>query len=129
MTEESTIQPFAADDILVGCTLLNNPDDDHAGDGRIIQYDSDLNEKGVLWTEGTTHLIGGLRFGPDGTLWAFDSASYSVINVDTNGNQTTIAGFPDKSFSNICFAPDGKTMFANIQERGMTLAIIGPWPA
>ncbi|MDP6149651.1 MAG: hypothetical protein QGH46_00300 [Gammaproteobacteria bacterium] len=107
MTNESTIQPFAAGDIFAGCTVLNNPDDDHAGDGRIIQFDSDLNEKGVLWTEGTTHLIGGLRFGPDGTLWAFDSATFSVLNIDTNGKQTTIAGFPKKSFSNICFAPDG----------------------
>ena len=40
-------------DILVGATLLNNPEDDHAGPGRIIQYDSDLNLKGVLWTENT----------------------------------------------------------------------------
>ena len=78
MTKESTLQPFAKGDIFAGATLLNNPDDDHAGDGRIIQYDSDLNEKGVLWTEGTTHLIGGLRFGPDNTLWAFDSAAFNL---------------------------------------------------
>jgi len=110
MTKESTIQPFAAGDILVGATVLNNPDDDHAGDGRIIQYDSDLNEKGVLWTEGTSHLIGGLRFGPDNTLWAFDSAAYAVMNIDTNGKQTTLEGFPKKSFSNVCFTADGNVI-------------------
>ena len=64
MANVSTIKPFAKGDILVGVTLLNRADDDHAGDGRIIQYDSDLNEKGVLWTSGTSHLIAGLRFGP-----------------------------------------------------------------
>ena len=26
--------------------------------------------KGTLYTEGTSHLIVNLRFGPDGTLWA-----------------------------------------------------------
>ena len=42
----------------------------HAGTGRILQYDNDLNLKGVLWVEGTTHKIGGLNFAPDGVLWA-----------------------------------------------------------
>ena len=79
MTQESTIKPFAKGDILVGCTLLNNPDDDHAGPGRIIQYDANFNEKGVLWTKGTTHLVGGLKFGPDGNLWAFDSNAHKVF--------------------------------------------------
>lgn len=26
-----------------------------------------------------------------------------------------------------CFAPDGSTLFVNVQERGLTLAITGPW--
>ena len=78
MANVSTMQPFAKGDIFAGATLLNRKDDDHAGDGRIIQYDSNLKEKGVLWTEGTTHLIGGLSFAPDGTLWAFDSNSFTV---------------------------------------------------
>jgi hypothetical protein len=108
MTKESTIQPFAKGDILVGATVLNNADDDHAGDGRIIQYDSDLNEKGVLWVDGTTHLVGGLKFSPDNkTLWAFDSHSYAVINIDTNGKQLPAKDFPKRSFSNVNFLPDG----------------------
>jgi hypothetical protein len=107
MTKESTIQPFEAGDIFAGATVLNNPDDDHAGDGRIIQYDKDLNEKGVLWVDGTTHLVGGLRFGPDNTLWAFDSHSYAVLNINTQGEQLPAKKFPSRSFSNINFAPDG----------------------
>jgi hypothetical protein len=104
------MQPFAAGDVFAGATLLNSADDDHAGDGRIIQYDSELNEKGVLWTEGTTHLVGGLKFAPDGTLWAFDSGSFAVIRVSPDGKQLPNIKFADKSFSNINFLPDGNIL-------------------
>jgi len=30
-------------------------------------------------------------------------------------------------FAGACFSADGHTLFANIQEPGMTLAIWGPW--
>jgi len=110
MTNESTIQPFAKGDILVGATLLNNPDDDHAGDGRIIQYDADLNEKGVLWTAGTTHLVGGLNFGPDGNLWAFDSNAHCVLRISPEGKQLPEIKFAERSFSHCCFAPDGTVL-------------------
>ena len=43
----STMQPFAKSDVFVGATLLNNPQDDHDGLGRIIQYDAELIEKGA----------------------------------------------------------------------------------
>lgn len=105
------MQPFARGDVFVGVTLLNNPDDDHAGDGRIIQYDADLNEKGVLWTEDTTHLVGGLKFGPDGNLWAFDSQAYTVIRVSPEGKQLPTINFADRSFSNVCFLADGNLIF------------------
>lgn len=107
MAQASTLQPFARGDIFAGATLLNRQDDDHAGDGRIIQYDSNLKEKGVLWTEGTTHLIGGLAFAPDGTLWAFDSNSFTVIRVSPQGRQLPKIRFADRAFSNINFAKDG----------------------
>ncbi len=107
MANVSTMQPFAKGDIFAGATLLNRKDDDHAGDGRIIQYDGNLKEKGVLWTEGTTHLIGGLSFAPDGTLWAFDSNSFTVIRVSPQGRQLPKIKFADRAFSNINFAKDG----------------------
>jgi hypothetical protein len=110
MANVSTIQPFAKGDILVACTLLNNATDDHAGDGRIIQYDANLNEKGVLWVEGTTHLITGLRFGPDGNLWAFDSNSFSVVRVTRQGKQLPRIHFADRSFSSASFTPRGTVL-------------------
>ncbi len=107
MTKESTLKPLEDGDVFVGATLLNNPDDDHAGDGRIIQFDSDLNEKGVLWTENTTHLVGGLKFSPDQTLWAFDSQNFTVIQIDPGGNQLPEVDFGQRSFSNVNFSNDG----------------------
>ena len=70
MTNESDLKPFENGDILAAATILNNPDDDHAGDGRIIQYDSNLNVKGTLWTKNTTHLVQGLKFDKANNLWA-----------------------------------------------------------
>lgn len=110
MNNQNTIQPFAPGDIFAGTTLLNNDQDDHAGDGRIIQYDSDLNEKGVLWTEGTTHLVGGLQFGPDGNLWAFDSNAHRVLRISPEGKQLPEIKFAERSFSHCCFAPDGTVL-------------------
>jgi hypothetical protein len=107
MPDASTMKPFDRGDIFAGATLLNNKEDDHAGDGRIVQYDRNLEEKGVLWTQGTTHLVGGLKFGPDSTLWAFDSNSFTVIRVSPKGEQLPKIRFADRSFSNITFAPDG----------------------
>lgn len=110
MTQESTIQPFAKGDILAGCTLLNDQTDDHAGPGRILQFDADLNEKGVLWTTGTTHLVGGLKFGPDGNLWAFDSNAHCVLRVSPAGEQLPEIKFAKRSLSNCNFAPDGTVL-------------------
>jgi hypothetical protein len=110
MTQESTIQPFAKGDILAGVTLLNNPEDDHAGPGRIIQFDADLNKKGELWTEGTTHLVGGLKFGPDHTLWAFDSNAHRVLRISPEGKQLPEVKFAERSFSHCNFAPDGTVL-------------------
>ena len=62
----NTMQPFEVGDIFLGLTVLNDPDDDHAGDGRIVQYGKDLQKKGELWTEGGVHYVGGLEFDSNG---------------------------------------------------------------
>jgi secreted PhoX family phosphatase len=35
---------------------------------------------------------------------------------------------PGVEFSGVCFSPDGKVLFVNMQGRGMTFAITGPFP-
>ena len=104
---ESTLQPFARGDVFIGATLLNDPEDDHAGRGRILQFDADLNLRGVLWIEDTTHLIGGLTFGPDDTLWAFDSFAWLVVRVRTDGTLLPAKRFADRPFGSVQFLGDG----------------------
>jgi hypothetical protein len=110
----STLQPFAPGDVFVGATLLDNPDDDHAGRGRILQFDADLNPKGVLWTADTTHLIYGLTFAPDGVLWAQDPWAWVTIRVGTDGRQLETVCFHERAFSKVHFLPDGNLLFTEM---------------
>ena len=112
MNSESTLQAFAPGDVFAGATLLNDPDDDHAGRGRIIQYDADLNEKGVLWIDDSTHLVGGLKVDPEGVLWAFDSNAHLVIRVGPDGQRLEHREFAKRSFSNVNFGPQGQVYLA-----------------
>jgi len=105
------LQPFAAGDVFVGATQLNNPDDDHAGRGRIVQYDADLNIKGVLWVEGTTHLVYGLTFAPDGKLWAFDPWAWTAVQVSPDGKQLPNRRFATRAFSMVHFLADDTLLF------------------
>ena len=104
---ESTLQPFARGDVFIGATLLNDPDDDHAGRGRILQFDADLNLRGVLWIEDTSHLVGGLTFAPDNTLWAFDSFAWLVVRVRRDGTLLPAKKFADRPFGSVQFLDNG----------------------
>ena len=112
MTSESTLKPFSPGDVFVGATLLNDPDDDHAGRGRIMQYDAGLVEKGVLWIDDSTHLVGGLKIDPNGVLWAFDSNAHLVIRVGSDGRRLPDMEFAKRSFSNVNFGPNGHVYLA-----------------
>ena len=66
---------------------------------------------------------------------------YAVMCTDGEDDNQFLAGitprgetFPlahnslsDEEFAGACFSPDHRTLFANIQEPGVTLAIWGPW--
>lgn len=104
---DSTMTPFEPGDVLVGCTLLDDPDDDHAGRGRIMQFDEDLRLKGELYTTGGRHLVGGLAFDPQGLLWAFNDLC--VLHVDARtGRQLPLSDrFLPRVYRSASFAPDG----------------------
>jgi hypothetical protein len=53
---KNTMQPFESGDIFLGLTLLNDPDDDHAGDGFIARYGKELptTPKNLTTTKTTT---------------------------------------------------------------------------
>ena len=109
--KKNTMKPFAKGDIFLGCTYLNDEIDDHKGDGRILQYDKELNQKGVLWTKGTEHLVIGLNFDPNGTLWGFDMHNHVVIRVSPDGIQLPNHHFADRAFSNATFDSQGNIYF------------------
>ena len=111
MKERSSLQPFAPGDVFVGSTLLDGAGDDHAGRGRILQYDAHLRKKGMLFLTDTTHLVGGLEFDPDGQLWAFDSQEFVVVTVGRQGTVTR-RDFGRRPFSNVNFASDGSLYLA-----------------
>ncbi|MEC9376412.1 MAG: hypothetical protein VYA80_08620 [Pseudomonadota bacterium] len=107
MQKESTMKPFEIGDIFLGLTALNDPNDDHAGDGRIVQYGKDLKIKGELWTKGGEHYVGGLECDPKGLLWAFNDLS--VIHVDSeNGNQLPLSDkFLPRCYRSVSFDNTG----------------------
>lgn len=102
-----SLKPFARGDVFVGATELNDPLDDHAGRGRIIQYDANLRPKAVLWLGATSHLVGGLKFDARGVLWAFDSHSFVVLNIHPDGRVQIRDELPTRAFSHVNFAKDG----------------------
>lgn len=102
-----SLQPFEAGDFFLGATLLNNPDDDHAGDGRIFQFDKNFNQKAVLHTPDTTHLVKGLMLGPDGVLWAFDTSEHMILQIGPDGKRLPNPDFPKRPWSSGFFDKAG----------------------
>ena len=102
------IVPFSAGDVVVGCTLLNDPKDDHRGLGRILHYDAELKLRNTIVLADTTHIVQGLKFGPDRTLWAFDSFAYKIMRFGADARRREDFVAPARSFAHVTFAKDGR---------------------
>jgi hypothetical protein len=107
----STATPFRPGDVLVAATVMNDPTDDHAGIGRIYQYDENLVLKGELWLQGSSHKVGGLVFGPDRTLWASAPLDPVMMEIGPDAKQKPLRRFSDRKFSNVAFGRDGSLYF------------------
>ena len=119
---QSTFKPFERGDIFVASTIMDHPTDDHMGTGRIFQYDAELNLRGTLYTQGTTHKIGGLNVAPDGTLWAFAQGQPSVVEIGADGVQKPLRRFSERSLSSVTFAADGSLYFGeHLQGRNTSI--------
>jgi len=105
----STMKPFATGDIFLGCTYLNNPDDDHMGEGRILQFDKYWRPKGTLYTADTRYFIVGCKVAPDGTLWAFDCHDHITVQISKEGKQIN-AWDLGRSFGSINWDEDGNIL-------------------
>ncbi|MBT8085242.1 MAG: DUF839 domain-containing protein [Woeseia sp.] len=59
-----------------------------------------------------------------------DTAEHcGLVGLTANGKQYPLAdnAYSPAELTGICFSPDGSEMFVNVQQRGLTLAIRGPW--
>lgn len=52
-----------------------------------------------------------------------------LVGLRLDGSQYPIAdnAYTSSELAGVCFSPDGSTLFVNIQDRGLTVAITGPW--
>ena len=60
-----------------------------------------------------------------------DTAGHcSLVGVRPDGSQYLLAdnAWSGSELAGVCFSPDGRTLFVNIQYPGTTVAITGPWP-
>lgn len=53
----------------------------------------------------------------------------SLVGIRPDGRQYAIAdnAYEQSELAGACFSPDGRQLFVNVQARGLTLAISGPW--
>ncbi|MEO7386547.1 MAG: hypothetical protein ABIX37_06405, partial [Gammaproteobacteria bacterium] len=87
MQKTSTLKPFEKGDIFLGCTYLNDPGDDHKGEGRILQFDRNWIAKGTWYTTGTRYFIVGCTVAPDGTLWGFDCHDHVAVRATPDAKE------------------------------------------
>jgi secreted PhoX family phosphatase len=73
-----------------------------------------------------------LTMAPWGDLIVCEDTSNhcGLVGIRPDGSQYAIAdnAYSNSELAGVCFSPDGRTLFVNIQYPGMTLAITGPWP-
>lgn len=74
-----------------------------------------------------------LTMAPWGDLIVCEDTSdhCGLVGIRPDGSQYPLADNPysNSELAGVCFAPDGRTLFVNIQYPGTTLAISGPFPA
>jgi secreted PhoX family phosphatase len=74
-----------------------------------------------------------LTMAPWGDLIVCEDTSghCGLVGIRPDGTQYQLAdnAYSKSELAGVCFSPDGKTLFVNIQYPGTTVAISGPWPA
>lgn len=74
-----------------------------------------------------------LAMAPWGDLIVCEDTSNhcGLVGIRPDGSQYQLADNPysNSELAGICFSPDGRTMFVNVQYPGTTLAITGPFPS
>jgi secreted PhoX family phosphatase len=97
----------------------------------------ELSEPGKLGllAQSTTHSLlrhaDNITMSPWGDLIICeDTANHcGLVGIQPDGIQYSLAdnAYTNSELAGVCFSPDESTMFVNIQVRGLTLAVTGPW--
>ena len=73
-----------------------------------------------------------INFAPWGDLIVCEDTSShcGLVGIRPDGSQYQLAdnAYSNSELAGVCFSPDGKTLFVNVQYPGTTLAITGPFP-
>jgi hypothetical protein len=86
-----------------------------------------------LEIEATTalHNPDNLTVAPWGELFVCEDGGEAdgLVRIDARGQLSTLARnlYSDSELTGVCFAPDGKTLFVNLQQPGISFAISGPF--
>jgi uncharacterized protein len=108
-------------------------------DGQIMRYRPDGADTGELQlflesdNPALLRMCDNLTVAPFGHLIVCEDRARNETNylrgVTADGRLYTLArnAGSDSEFAGACFSPDGSTLFVNLQEDGLTLAIAGPW--
>jgi secreted PhoX family phosphatase len=105
-----------------------------AGLGQVFAYDP-ADDSLTLVTESTDRDVlehpDNVAPGPDGRLLLCEDGpgGNALVGLDEDGTPFTFARnlFNDSEFCGACSSPDGRFLFVNVQEPGLTLVIEGPW--
>jgi len=93
--------------------------------GGTIELFVESNEESAI--DGPDNLV----FAPKGDLMICEDGfgGQFLIGVTPKGELYQFArnAINNQEFCGVCFSPDGKTMFVNIQDPGITFAVWGPW--
>jgi secreted PhoX family phosphatase len=107
-----------------------------AGDGQIWRLDLAKQELSLVVEPNERSLLDGpdnLTVAPNGDLIVCEDGEGEdrVVGITPAGRLYTFArnALNEVEFAGACFAPDGRTMFVNIQDPGITFAVWGPWQA
>ena len=77
------------------------------------------------------HNADNISFTPWGDLIVCEDRSghcgLFILRMDGSYSQFAYHRGSTSELAGVCFAPDGKTLFVNVQESGLTLAITGPF--
>mgnify|MGYP001828715228 CR=1 FL=1 len=103
------------------------------GTAREIEAPGNLSLIAEAATDGILRNADNITYAPWGDLIVCEDTSNNcgLVGIRPDGSQYQLAdnAYSNSELAGVCFSPDGKVLFVNVQYPGMTLAITGPFPA